>query len=286
MTSVALLGTGTMGAAIAGSILRHDLDLTVWNRDRAKAEPLADRGARLADTAQDAVHGADVVLTMLFDADAVASVMDQPVKAGLLGDAVWLQTTTVGIEGTKRLASLAAAAGVVFVDAPVLGTKQPAAEGTLQVFWAGPSSARATAQPVLEAIASRVVEVADRPGPASALKLVCNAWLATLTAAAAQSVATARALGLDPQFFLDAIGAGPLNSPYAQTKAAEMISGNYEDAAFAVDNVRKDLGLIRDAMAAAGVDGSLINGVAQQFDDASARGQGRSDIAAVIAAYA
>jgi 3-hydroxyisobutyrate dehydrogenase len=286
MTTVALLGTGTMGSGMAHSMLRHNLELTVWNRNRAKAEPLAGRGAKVVDTVEDAVRGADVVLTMLFDADAVAAVMEQPVMAGLLDDAVWLQTTTVGVEGTQRLAALAALAEVVFVDAPVLGTKQPAEEGQLQVFWAGPRAARRVAQPVLDAIASRVVDVSDQPGPASALKLVCNAWLATLTAAVAQSVAMARALNIDPQLFLDAIGAGPLTSPYALAKGAEMITGSYADAAFALDNVRKDVHLIHDTMAAAGVPLTLIDAVEREYDDASARGFGEADIAAIIAAYA
>lgn len=286
MVTVALLGTGTMGTGMAHSMLRHNLALTVWNRNRAKAEPLAEHGATVADTVEDAVRGADVILTMLFDADAVASVLDSPVRSGLLDNAVWLQTTTVGIDGTERLAALAGNSQVLFVDAPVLGTRQPAEEGKLQLFWAGPPAARTTAQPVLDAIASRVVEVADHPGPASALKLVCNAWLATLTAAVAQSVAMARALRLDPQLFLDAIGAGPLTSPYGLAKGAEMISGSYDDAAFALDNVRKDVHLIRETMATVGVDLTLIDAVTQEYDEASARGYGEADIAAIISAYA
>src|SRR4051794_37727776 len=97
MTRVALLGTGTMGAGMAASIRRAGLDLTVWNRDRSKAERLADTGAMVADDAEQAVRAADVVVTMLFDADAVADVM-QPLLPALAA-AVWLQTTTVGIEG-------------------------------------------------------------------------------------------------------------------------------------------------------------------------------------------
>jgi 3-hydroxyisobutyrate dehydrogenase len=282
---VALLGTGTMGAAMAESILRNGLDLTVWNRNVSRARPLADLGATVAESVGEAVRGADVVLTMLYDAAAVAEVMEQPLADGLLADAVWLQTTTVGPDGVEPLAATAAAYGVTFIDAPVLGTKQPAAEGHLQLFWAGPSSARVRAQPVLDAIASRVVEVGEVPGPASALKLVCNAWLATLTAGIAQSVALAKALDLDPHLFLEAIAAGPLNTPYGVLKGAEMVDGSYADPSFALDNVRKDIGLIRATMAGAGVEGSLINAVAVQFDDASERGHGGDDVAAVIEAY-
>ena len=268
---------------MAASIRRAGLDLTVWNRDPSKAERLADTGATVADSAQQAVRGADVVVTMLFDADAVADVM-QPLLPGLAA-AVWLQTTTVGVEGTERLAAMADQHDVTLVDAPVLGTKEPAQQGKLQLFWAGPSSAREVAQPVLDAIAGQVLDVADHPGPASALKLAANAYLATLTAATAQSVALCKALDLDPALFLQALDGNPIGSPYTQLKGKAMVAGAYQEASFALDNLRKDIGLIRQAMAANGVDTGVINAVAQLDDDASARGLGQSDIAAVVEAF-
>jgi 3-hydroxyisobutyrate dehydrogenase len=220
---------------------------------------------------------------MLYDDDAVAEVMRPLLPA--VGKAVWLQTTTVGVRGTERLAAMATDHGVTLVDAPVLGTKEPAEQGKLQVFWAGPTSARERCQPVLEAIAGQVVDVADHPGPASALKLAANAYLATLTAATAQSVAVCKALGLDPSLFLQALEGSPMGSPYALLKGRAMVAGAYHEASFALDNLRKDIGLIRAAMAAAGVDTGVINAVAQLDDDASARGLGHADIAAVIEAF-
>jgi 3-hydroxyisobutyrate dehydrogenase len=282
---VALLGTGTMGFGMAQALLRAGLTVTVWNRNGAKAAPLSDAGARVAASVEDAIRDADVVVTMLFDADTVAEVMTDPLERGLMQDAIWLQTTTVGVDGTERLARLAASAGVAFVDAPVLGTKKPAEDGTLQIFWAGPPALRPRLDPVLEAIGSRTVDVAEVPGPASALKLACNAWIATLTAAAAQSIALARGLGVDPQLFLEAIAAGPQNSPYAQLKGAQMIRETFEPVSFAVDGVSKDLGLIRDALGSSGLDTGLAEAVAAQFSRASQRGHGGSDMAAVLTAF-
>jgi 3-hydroxyisobutyrate dehydrogenase len=282
MTSIALLGTGTMGEGMAASIRRAGLDLTVWNRDRSKAEPLTEVGATVADSPHDAVRGADVVVTMLFDADAVVEVMG-PVLADVRG--VWLQTTTVGVEGTRRLAAMAEEHGVTYADAPVLGSKQPAQQGNLQLFWAGPAHAKEKAQPVLDAIAGTVLDLADHPGPASALKLAVNAYLATMTAATGQSVAMCRALGLDPALFLQALDGSPVGSPYTQLKGKAMVDGAYREASFSVDNLRKDIGLIREAMAAAGVDTGVINAVAQVDDDTSARGLGKADIAAVVEAF-
>ncbi|MGZ4495382.1 MAG: NAD(P)-dependent oxidoreductase, partial [Nocardioides sp.] len=138
--TVALLGTGLMGAGMARNIAKAGLTLRVWNRSADKAAPLADAGATVAATPAEAVEGADVVVTMLFDTDSVAATMREAAP-GLSGDAVWLQMATVGIAGTDTLAGLARELGVAFVDAPVLGTRKPAEDGTLVVLASGPEQA-------------------------------------------------------------------------------------------------------------------------------------------------
>ncbi|MGH3598957.1 MAG: NAD(P)-dependent oxidoreductase, partial [Pseudonocardiaceae bacterium] len=136
-SSVAVLGTGIMGAGMARSLVKAGLDVTVWNRSADKARPLADDGAKVVADPTEAVSGADVVVTMLFDVDAVAEVM-QRALAGTPEHAVWAQTSTVGLAGTQRLAELAGRYGRGYIDAPVLGTKQPAELGTLIVLASGP----------------------------------------------------------------------------------------------------------------------------------------------------
>ena len=125
MTAVTVLGTGIMGAGMAANLAKAGLDTTVWNRTLAKARPLADLGAGVAEDPSDAVSGADVVVTMLFDANAVADVMERALPAAK-DSVIWVQSATVGIDGTERLAALARKYRVAFVDAPVLGTRQPA----------------------------------------------------------------------------------------------------------------------------------------------------------------
>src|SRR5262245_58240215 len=101
---VAVLGTGIMGTGMTRSLLRDGHHVRVWNRTRDKAEPLEQHGAEVADSAQEAVHDAEAVVTMLFDADSVLEVMaDLDLPAGC----VWLQASTVGVEGTQRVARLA-----------------------------------------------------------------------------------------------------------------------------------------------------------------------------------
>src|SRR4051812_23281171 len=128
-----------MGAAMARNLLAAGMEVRVWNRTREKAEPLADDGAIVTESPAEAAEGADFVLTMLADADTVA----EAVKGGgaleaLADDGVWLQISTVGIEGSERLARVADEHDVAYVDAPVLGTKEPAEQGQLIVLASGP----------------------------------------------------------------------------------------------------------------------------------------------------
>jgi 3-hydroxyisobutyrate dehydrogenase len=278
---VALIGTGTMGAGMARSVQRAGHEVAVWNRTRDKAAPLADDGIEVADSVRAAVSGADVVITMLFDADAVLDVAGELTDA-LGAEAVWLQSATVGPEGIARIAQ--AAGDTQLLDAPMLGTKQPAEQGKLVPLVSGPQPLIERAQPVLDAVGAKTVVAGAELGKASALKLACNAWILSITAATAQSVSLAQGLGVDPQLFLQAIEGGASDTPYAQLKGGAMIKGEYAPS-FGLDGGRKDLGLIDDAARAAGVNVALVEGLRTLFDAASEQGHGEDDLAAVITAF-
>jgi 3-hydroxyisobutyrate dehydrogenase len=280
---VAVLGTGIMGTGMAKSMLRAGLDVRVWNRSTDKAQPLADDGATVAASAREAVAGADVVLTMLFDADSVLAVMTDVVD-DLAPDAVWLQSSTVGRDGTRRIAELVRSRGLSMLDLPVLGTRKPAADGALVVLASGDPGLRDRVAPVLEAIGSRTVWAGDELGQASALKLACNAWVASVNAAIAQSVALAQAFGLDPQLFLDAIKGGGTDTPYAHVKGAAMVASDFGPS-FALDGVQKDLDLITTAAQAAGVSTVLLHSLQESYRTASEAGHGDDDMAAVYVAF-
>lgn len=276
-----MLGTGTMGAGMARSMARAGLAVAAWNRTADRVRDLAADGVEAAKTVGEAVHGADAVITMLFDADSVLDVSDELTEA--LGDeAVWLQCSTVGPDGMARIAARAGTA--TLLDAPVLGTKQPAEQGSLVPLVSGPPTAIESARPVLDAIGARTVVVGTEIGDASALKLACNAWVLSITAATAQSLALATALGVDPGLFLQAIEGGGADSPYAHIKGKAMLAGEFP-AAFSLDGGRKDLGLISAAARAAGVPSDLLDGVQSLFDAASRAGHGADDLAAVITAF-
>jgi len=282
-TNVAVLGTGTMGHGMAGSLLRAGLRVTVWNRTTSRAEDLRSAGAEVAESPAEAVAGADVVLTVLFDEDAVREVAHEALPAMRAG-AVWVQSATVGPSGARRLAELAAAHGVATIDAPVLGTRKPAEDGTLVVLASGPVDAGSIAQPVLDAIGSRTLWAGSAPGEASALKLAANAWVATITAGTAQSLALADALGLDPRLFLAAIEGTATDSPYAHVKGGAMVTGAFEPQ-FAIDGLRKDLALIREEARAVGAPLPVVPAVLAAYDAAADVVGGDKDIAGVVAAF-
>jgi 3-hydroxyisobutyrate dehydrogenase len=282
MTTVAVLGTGKMGAGMARQLLRHGFDVRVWNRSRDKAQPLAGDGATVAGDAAEAVRGAEVVLTVLFDADSVLEVLEEAADGWAPGTLL-VQSTTVGL-GQPQVAAAAEKLGLRVLDAPVLGTRKPAEEGRLVVLASGDPALREVADPVFDAIGGRTIWVGDEVGPASRLKLVCNAWVATITAGTAQSVALAEGLGLDPQLFLDAIGGSPTDSAYAQLKGGAMISGEMP-VAFDVDGISKDTALIRAAAAQAGVATELLDALLTLYGRTADAGHGGEDMAAVHHAF-
>lgn len=279
--TVALLGTGTMGAGMARNIAAAGLPLRVWNRTPDKAAPLADV-ATVADSAADAVAGAGIVVTMLFDADSVAETM-AAVRDSLTDGVVWVQSTTVGVDGADRLGRLAAELGLVYVDAPVLGTRKPAEDGALLVLASGPDDARDAVAGVFDAIGSRTVWLGPA-GAGSRLKLAANAWVFTVVEGVAESLALARDLGIDPRLFLDVVRGGALDAPYVQLKGTAMLDDELP-AAFALATALKDVDLILAAAEGAGVDLALMPGIRAHFARAVDDGHGDLDMAATYRSH-
>jgi 3-hydroxyisobutyrate dehydrogenase len=282
MTTVAVLGTGIMGRPMAANMLTAGLTVRAWNRTIEKAQPLAERGATVFAAPAEAVAGADIVVTMLADGQAVQDVFDA-VSVAFAPDAVWIQMSTVGVEWTGKLAAAAGKAGIAFVDAPVLGTKQPAEQGKLVVLASGPDELRDKCAPVFDAVGSRTIWV----GPAGAgtkLKLVANSWVLALTNAVAESVALAQALDVDPNLFLDAIKGGSLDVPYAHVKGAAMITGDFPPA-FPARLAAKDARLVLeaggDAVDLAGAQATLAH-----LEATVEAGHGDEDMAALYRAVA
>lgn len=282
--TVALLGTGIMGAAMGRNLLRAGFAVRAWNRTRSKVEPLVAAGAAAADTPAEAAAGAGVLLTMLADGSAVEGAVTGPrgALAALGPGGLWIETSTVGIGDTERFAQAARKREVTFVDAPVLGSRQPAEEGRLTVFASGPDPARERCAPLFDAVAERVEWVGEA-GAGTRLKLVVNNWLHALLGSLAETVAFARALDIDPLRFLEAIDEGPIGPPYAQVKGQAMLARDYPTS-FALRLAAKDVRLVLDAAGRRGLEMPIAEAVVAKYGDAVQLGHGDDDMASVYEA--
>jgi 3-hydroxyisobutyrate dehydrogenase len=279
-TTVGVLGTGIMGAPMARNAARAGLAVRAWNRSREKAEPLADDGVDVCDTPADAVRDADLVVTMLPNADIVASVMEDAAD-GLADGAGWVQMSTVGLEGIARLGDLAEHLGVRLLDCPVSGTKAPAEQGALVVLASGDEAVRDAAAAFLDAVGGKTVWLGSRAGAATRMKLVLNAWLLNLTEATAETLALARGLGIEGEAVLSTLQGGPLDSAYLQMKGKMMLSGDYP-ASFPLAYAHKDVGFVLEAAQEAGLDLPAAEATEESYATAEAEGHGEQDMAAVF----
>ena len=187
--------------------------------------------------------------------------------------------STVGEGGNERLLRLAAESGVAYVDAPVLGTKQPAEQGQLVVLASGPEEVRERSEQVFSALGSKTVWLGEA-GEGSRLKLVVNNWIVGILGVLAETVAFAEATGVDPAKFLETIEGGPLGLPYAQIKGSMMVDEDFPTS-FSAKLARKDAGLVLDAAEAHDLRMSISEAVAARFDEPIRAGRGEEDVAAV-----
>jgi len=266
--TIAVLGAGgTMGLPMARNLARAGFAVRAWNRSSGKLQPLAgEDGVTLCATPAEAARGATAILTMLSDAGAVLDVMageDGALGAGSEAP-VWLQMSTIGIDGTQRCAELAERHGVAFVDAPVLGTRQPAEQGELVVLASGPDDRRERPEAIFGAVGKRTMWVGEA-GAGTRLKVAVNSWILSVVEGAAETLALAEGLGLDPALVLDAVAGGALDLPYLQTKGKAMIARDFEPA-FRLALAAKDAALAEDAAAAHGLDLPLVAAIRRRLD--------------------
>jgi 3-hydroxyisobutyrate dehydrogenase len=257
-----------MGFAMARNLARAGFQIHAWNRSRDKAQPLTEDGAEIFDTPAEAAGGADLILTMLADADAVLETMEGDggaLSAELGREPAWLQMSTIGETGTERCIELARAHELEFVDAPVLGTKEPAEQGKLIVLASGPDRLRERLQPIFDTVGQRTMWVGGA-GQGSKLKLVTNAWLVAVVEGAAEAFALAEGMGLDPQLLLDAVAGGPLDLPYLQLKGKAIIERNFAPS-FSLKLAAKDARLAEEAAEHHGLDLPLVRTVRERMEE-------------------
>lgn len=279
-TTVAVLGTGIMGSAMARNLVRAGLRTTVWDRTPAAVAVLADAGAHAAASPEQAVRDAKVVITMLPTADVVASVIfGGGVAQAFARGAVLAQMGTIGVDATKQVAARLAEVrpDVLYVDAPVSGSKGPATSGQLLVLASGPREAQ---QPLVtaafSAIGRKTVWLGEA-GQGTRMKLVVNAYMSFLIEGVAEALELADRLGIDHAKLAEAIEGGPLDAPIVDAKLHKMDTGDFA-AEFPLAWALKDVDL---ALASAGDDPPpVLAALSTQWRAAVEAGLGREDVSA------
>ena len=278
--TVAMFGTGTMGHGMAASALRAHIPTIVWDVNAERSRDLAGMGAQVADTAVDAAARAGIAVTMVPDADAVMSIAtDQGMLDALARDAIWVQMSTIGVAGIDRVDELVKRRrpDVTLIDAPVSGSKEPAEQGQLTIFASGPDDARSRVAPLFDALGQRTVWVGPL-GAGSRMKLVNNTLLAFKAEGLASSVAVAHRLGLDTTSVIDALGGGPLLSPWDTAKLQRMAKDEYSPQ-FALSLALKDAHLALETVDASRFES--FASLAHEWERAVDRGLGGEDLTVV-----
>src|SRR5437660_2657113 len=255
-----------MGAPMAANLARAGLTVRTWDPVPERAAGV--EGAEPAATAAEAAEGADAVLTMTPDGMAAeAALFGARGAATRLGSgAVWIQSATIGVRATERLAARAAAGGLVFVDAPVLGSTPQARGGELRVLASGPDEASAVCEPVFSAIAARTFWLGEA-GRGSRMKLVFQGWLLTLVAGVAESLALATALGFEPEQVYEVFEGTPADAPILRFAGGDMLRGLFEPG-LSLEHAQKDALLVIDAAREAGVEPLMTESVLRLLDRA------------------
>jgi 3-hydroxyisobutyrate dehydrogenase len=278
-TAVAVLGTGIMGSAMARNLVAAGLRTSVWDRSEEATRPLADAGARAFRFPSDAVADAQVVITMLPTAEVVDSVVFDGDVAQKFGDgAVWAQMGTIGVTATTQIGARLGQLrpNVMFVDAPVSGSRGPAEAGQLLILASGPPGAEAIVRPAFSAIGRKTVWLGGA-GQGNRMKLVVNAYMSTLIEGVAEALELARHLGIDAGALAATIEGGPLDAPIAGAKLHKMESGDFAPE-FPLQWALKDVDL---AVAAAGSDRlPMLEALSRQWRAAVDAGHGREDVSA------
>jgi 3-hydroxyisobutyrate dehydrogenase len=276
--SVAVLGTGIMGSAMARNLVAAGLRTTVWDRSPEATAPLAAAGAVAAASPQDAITDARVVITMLPDANAVNSVIVTNRLPAFAPGAVWAQMGTIGVTATAGLDGTVnrSRPDVMFVDAPVSGSKGPAEAGRLLILASGPAAAEAVVAPAFSAIGRKTVWL-GQAGQGSRMKLVVNAYLSFLIEGVAEALELGSQLGIDPAELDAVIEGGPLDAPLANAKLHKIARGDFAPE-FPLEWALKDVDL---AIAAAdGTPLPMLEALSRQWRAAVEAGYGRNDVSA------
>ena len=281
--TVAFLGLGVMGYPMAGHLARAGHRVTVYNRTTAKAQQwVAEYGGAHAPTPREAAQGADIVFACVGNDDDLRSVVlgEGGAFAGMKPGAIFMDHTTASAEVARELGAQAEARGLAFIDAPVSGGNLGAVNGVLTVMCGGPAAAFAKAQPVAMAFAKAVTLLGEQ-GAGQLAKMVNQIAIAGLVQGLSEAIAFGQRAGLDMKAVLEVIGKGAAQSWQMDNRGPTMVEDRF-DFGFAVDWMRKDLGLCLEEARRNGARLPITALVDQFYGDVQSMGGGRWDTSSLI----
>lgn len=283
MAKLSFIGLGVMGAPMAGHLVAAGHDLTVYNRTSEKAAAWASRyGGKIAATPAEAAEGADAVFTCVGADHDLEEVTLGPVGAfaAMRTGALFVDHTTVSARIARRLAAEGQERGLLVVDAPVSGGQAGAENGTLSIMCGGSHRAFERADPLMRAYAARIVHVGEA-GAGQTTKMCNQIAIAGVIQGVAEALRFAQAAGLESEKVFEAISAGAAGSWQMQNRWATMAQDRF-DFGFAVDWMRKDLGLALEEARGNGATLPVAALVDQFYAEVQQMGGGRQDTSSII----
>ena len=280
---IGFIGIGHMGSGMARRLIEAGNALVVYNRTRRRAEPLAELGATVASTPQEAATDVEVVVTMLSDDRAVEQTVfgSEGVLHALRADAIHLSMSTISVALSRRLADAHRTSGQHYVAATVFGRPDAAAAGQLFAVVAGPRDQTARCQPLLDAMAQRTFDAGESAADANVVKLAGNFMITAVIESLAESLALIRKHGIDPQRFLDVLTGSLFGAPVYHTYGALLVEETFSPPGFRLPLGMKDNSLVLAAAEEASVPMPLASLVHDRFVTAMATGLGESDWSAI-----
>ena len=278
---IGFIGLGIMGSRMAANLQKQGHSLVLFNRTRAKAEPLLGPCGTFSDSPAQLAEQVDVVFTMLANPDAVeqAALGPDGFLNHLRPDALWIDCSSVNPSFSKKMAAEAARREIHFVDAPVTGSAVPAAEAKL-TFWVGADPADLERiRPLLLCMGNKIVHTGGQ-GTGTSMKMVVNLLLGTGMAAFAEGMALGEGLGLSQKMLFDSLLGTPAVAPFLASKREKIERGNYE-AEFPLRWMQKDMHLASVSGYESGVAIPVANAVKELYRLAMREGHATQDFSAV-----
>jgi 3-hydroxyisobutyrate dehydrogenase len=287
MKRLGFVGLGAMGSPMAKSLAGAGFELKVFDVLDERTRPLVDLGAESSASPKDAAEGSEALVVMVANADQAKGVLfgEGSAAEALAEGAAVVVMSTIGPEAVRELADNLAGSGLRTLDAPVSGGVARAERGDLLIMAGGPEDLFEELRPALEAMGSSVAHCGPRVGDGQAVKLVNQLLCGVHIAAAAEALAYAEALGLDPRFVFETVRHGAANSFMLEDRGERMLKEEFVPPKSALDIFVKDMGLVRKAAEEQGFETPLASAALEMYLAGKDAGLGTEDDSGVVRVF-